>query len=273
MRQRGTSGESSARFRIYDELIDGIPPDLRIERCVVGMHWIAIDTAGGLGLSMAPIEGERQSPLAGTIAGRRVREVAQWAKSWNALEASIGVAAINAWHNRRASVEACFGPIDHLLSTTSVFSEIGPVVAGRKVTVIGHFPDLDQLDPICTLSILERKPLAGDYPDPACEYILPEQEFVFMTGVTLINKTLPRLLELSRNARVVLVGPSVPLSPVLFAHGVSLLAGTVVRDATKVFNHIMEGGDRSIFKNGASTIRLERERALSGQAQATALGA
>ena len=38
-------------------------------------------------------------------------------------------------------------------------------------------------------------------PDPACEYILSEQDVVIMTATTLINKTMPRLLALSRNAR------------------------------------------------------------------------
>ena len=48
--------------------------------------------------------------------------------------------------------------------------------------------------PLCRLSILERDPVLGDYPDSACEYILPEQDYVFITGMTLVNKTLPHLL-------------------------------------------------------------------------------
>ena len=36
--------------------------------------------------------------------------------------------------------------------------------------------------------------LWDDFLDSACEYILPEQDFVFITGMTLTNKTLPRLL-------------------------------------------------------------------------------
>ncbi len=37
---------------------------------------------------------------------------------------------------------------------------------------------------------------------------------------------------------------------------VNLLAGTIIQDMNRVINHIAEGGDRSIFKNGAKTIRL-----------------
>jgi uncharacterized protein (DUF4213/DUF364 family) len=247
-------------FTIYDRLINGIPAAARIGQCVCGIHWIAIRSDAGVGLSMAPVEGERRSDAAGTIAGRRLKEVAGWAKSWNALEAAIGVAAINSWYNAPSTLESAFGPIAALTSETSVFAEIGPVIEGKKVTVIGHFPDLDLIAPVCSLSILERRPEPGDFPDPACEFILPHQDFVFMTGVTFINKTLPRLLELSRTARIVLVGPSVPLSPIFFDYGVDRLAGTVVMEEEAVFKHVMEGGDKSIFNSGAKRIRLDKSR-------------
>ena len=60
---------------------------------------------------------------------------------------------------------------------------------------MGHFPLVEkQLGRKCSLSILEREPEGADFLDSACEYILPEQDFVFITGMTLTNKTLPRLL-------------------------------------------------------------------------------
>jgi uncharacterized protein (DUF4213/DUF364 family) len=83
---------------------------------------------------------------------------------------------------------------------------------------------------VCELSILEKRPIPGDYPDSACEFLLPTQDFVFATGVTLINKTFPRLLALSRKTAFILVGPSVPLAPFLFDYGVRDLQGFVVTD-------------------------------------------
>jgi uncharacterized protein (DUF4213/DUF364 family) len=104
-------------------------------------------------------------------------------------------------------------------------------VRGKKVAVIGHFMHLEQtLGGSCELSILERRPGPGDYPDSACEFILPEQDFVFSTGVTLINKTLPRLLELSRRQGMILAGPTVPLAPPLFGFGALDLQGLVITD-------------------------------------------
>ena len=63
----------------------------------------------------------------------------------------------------------------------------------------------------------------GDYPDSASESLLPECDYVFITGSSFVNKTIPRLLELSRNATTVMIGPSTPASPILFDYGVDVI--------------------------------------------------
>ena len=83
---------------------------------------------------------------------------------------------------------------------------------------------------------------ALDTPDPACEYVLPKSDYTFITGVTIINKTAPRLLDLAANATTVFVGPSVVMAPFLFRWGVDMLAGSVVADPDKA---------RFAVKNGA----------------------
>jgi uncharacterized protein (DUF4213/DUF364 family) len=77
-----------------------------------------------------------------------------------------------------------------------------------------------------------------------------------MTGVTLTNKTLPRLMELGARAQMVLVGPSVPLAPLWFGKGIAFLAGTAVLEAERLWKHVALGGDRSIFQHGAHTVKL-----------------
>ena len=88
-----------------------------------------------------------------------------------------------------------------------------------------------------------------DTPDPACEYIIPEQDYLFMTGVTFTNKTMTRLLELARmgnKPHTVLVGPSVVPSPVFFDLGVECLAGSVVVDPEGV-RALVERGSGQLF--------------------------
>lgn len=86
------------------------------------------------------------------------------------------------------------------------------------------------LDAAKQVYILERHPKPGDYPDSACEYLLPECDTVLITGSSMVNKTLPRLLELCKNAYVILTGPTVPLCPALLDFGIDRLAGMVVTD-------------------------------------------
>ena len=74
---------------------------------------------------------------------------------------------------------------------------------------------------------LERNLQPGDWPDSACEYVLPECDFVFISSSSFVNKTAPRLIELSRHVHTVLVGPSTPLNPVLFDAGVDTITGFV----------------------------------------------
>ncbi|WP_418550405.1 Rossmann-like domain-containing protein, partial [Hungatella sp.] len=82
------------------------------------------------------------------------------------------------------------------------------------------------------------------------EYILPDMDYIYITGFTLVNKTLPRLLELGKNARVVLVGPSVPMAPVLFEFGVRELAGTLITDTEKTERLVRFGSHRAVVRSG-----------------------
>ena len=71
------------------------------------------------------------------------------------------------------------------------------------------------------------------------------------TVMTFINKTLPRLLQLIRpEAKVILVGPSVPLTPLLAAYGATDLDGFCVTDAALADEVIRRGDNRSIFSAG-----------------------
>lgn len=117
--------------------------------------------------------------------------------------------------------------------------------ASKNVVVVGHFPHVERIAEYANLTVLERNCAHDlDTPDPACEYVLPDADFAFFTGVTLINKTAPRLLELASGAETVLVGPSVVMSPTLFEHGADVLAGSVVADPEKVRFAVKNGAGR-----------------------------
>jgi hypothetical protein len=244
-------------WELYDELIDGIPTDLVVEDCLVGLHWVLVRSAG-TGMAMTPGEGSRRHRLGTDLRGGSVRELAGASKSWNFLEAAIGMAAMNSWYNAPSTLERAWKPGVSRVGDSSLFEEWQGRIEGRKVAVIGHFPGLEPFAQSCQLSILERKPQDGDFPDPACEYILPEQDVVIATGTTMMNKTLPRLLALSRG-EFALTGPTTPLSPRLLSRGVTQLAGSAVLEEREVWRHVAEAGDRSVFKHGTRMVRYTKE--------------
>jgi uncharacterized protein (DUF4213/DUF364 family) len=216
-------------WTIYDELIEEIPPECVVDEAVRGNHWTMVRSGKGVGLAMTLRDESRPRTLPDLCAGMPLRDLASAAKFWNFTDAALGVAAINAYRNspERPPVQAALDRGEVI----GAFEVWRNRAAGKKAAVIGHFPNLEQtLGDVCELYVLEKKPLPGDYPDSACEYLLPLMDFVFATGVTLINKTFPRLLALSQKCGLILVGPTVPLAPLLFDHGVRDLQGFVVTD-------------------------------------------
>jgi uncharacterized protein (DUF4213/DUF364 family) len=247
-------------WEIYDALIEAVPPESRVQACLAGLHWFAVRSEG-TGLAMTPREGGGCLSRAGEIAGMRTLDLASALTSWNLPEAALGLAAINSALNAGTPVGRSAGLYPGQRMDEDVFTYLLDELRGKKVAVVGHFRNLERLQALCELSILERLPQAGDFPDPACEWILPEQDYVIITATTLINKTLPRLLDLSRNARVVLAGPSTPLTSKLFQFGIDMLAGLVVEDETRVWTVIQEGGRHEIFHRGSRKVNLTREAA------------
>ena len=243
---------------IYDRLIAGISPGTTATACLVGSTWTIVD-ADAMGMAMTYRGGaHEEGPGSGgpPLAGRPLVELAALVKSWDLRRASLGVAAINAFYNAPARVQSWVAHPLHQLRSPGSFTSMLERMTGKKVAVIGHFPGLEAVRDRCELSILERNPQDGDLPDFAAEYVLPEQDYVFITGTALTNKTLPRLLTLSAAATVVLVGPSVPLVPWWFEYGIDVLAGTVVIDGARVWSSCMEGAHRGVFEAGAWMIEI-----------------
>ena len=248
------------RWHLYDELIDSVPHDQRVKSFVYGDHWLMVESdAGGVGLAQhfPPILGAAKPPLSPyEIIDHPLRTVAERIKSWDFNVASIGLAALNAANNTLALAPQ--SPISQGVNCLpgNAFDFFLTEATGKKVAVIGHFPGLRMLRQHCDMCILERNPQPGDLPDAAAEYVLPEQDIVFVTGTTFINKTITRLLELTPKAKVFMVGPSTPMHPLLFEHGFSSLSGLVVEDAAGVARALKDDDCEAIFASGGLKVNL-----------------
>lgn len=222
-------------FSLYDTLIDEIPessaPVTRTAKC---RNWTLIETASSSGISMTT-GGDSVAPLyPGGFTGLSLKDAAKAAKSWNFSGASFGHAAINAYYNTKARLEESdwYLPIENHYTWDMDFS-------GKTVGVIGHMHITDEMHRAAEkVFVLERSPQPGDYPDSACDFILPQCDIIIITGSSLINKTLPHLLEINPDAYTILTGGSVPMCPALLDHGIDMLAGLVLTEREAVRDRI-----------------------------------
>ncbi|HXX18325.1 MAG TPA: DUF364 domain-containing protein [Candidatus Acidoferrum sp.] len=244
-------------WTIYDELIASVPPDSVVSGYLAGLSWFLVRSTG-VGAAMRPREDWGTLPESSRTTGIKTRDLACWIKSWDWYEAALGLAAVNSHLNAPTTLQRAWGSLSDPNASEDVFTRVLDDLRGKKVAVVGHFFNLQRIAAVCELSIFERRPGPGDLPDPACEYILGEQDVVIITGSALINKTLPRLLELSRQARVIVAGPSTPLTPILMEHGVELLGGLVVHDEDLVWRMVGQGGRHELFDHGSRMVTFSR---------------
>ena len=225
-------------WKIYDDLLGVIPTDIRVRAVEQGPKWTRVLTdqpSCGIALSMnddfhhLPDISWRGLPLV---------ELAQQAKNWNFALASVGMAAVNSYYSHPdIAAQHGFLRTQHPAHWGDMFVPYSGVSADKNVAIIGHFPFAPQhFMRSRKFCMLERNLQNGDLPDSAAEYILPEADYVFISGSAWVNKTMPRLLELSQEAHNVIVGPSTTLAPSLLTkYRVTTVTGLVAQAPEKLF--------------------------------------
>ena len=222
-------------FALYDLLIEGIHPDAVIRNTLMGECWTAVETAGHFGMAMTTPVDTAPRMLGGDYTGMQMKELAAAAKSWNLEEAGFGMAAVNAFYNTPEKLEqlGAYEPFDNYCTD-------GVDLKDKRIGVIGHLNMPSSVyEQAKEVLILERNPRPGDYPDSACDFLLPACDVVIMTASTLVNKTLPHLLDLCQNAYTILAGPSCPMCPGLLDLGIDRIAGLVNTDVKGMQDKIL----------------------------------
>ena len=197
-----------------------------------------------------PHPSHRPVKNAGDLTKLSALELVQYARSNNVLEASIGLAAINSL----IDIDEARCVRENALD---VLAQKG---RGKNIAIVGHFPWIPKLRTIArTLWVIEQSPQEGELPAEAAEEVLPQADVVGLTGTSFINHTVERLLDLSKNSFVVIVGPTTPLSPVLFDYGVDILAGVKVVEPDKTIRSISQGAIFSQME-GVRLVTMTKER-------------
>ena len=134
---------------------------------------------------------------------------------------------------------------------------------GKKVAIVGSFPFVPRLRrKVGQLWVLERHPVQGEWGAEEASNIIPQADVVAITGTSLINHTFEELIKLCRpEAFVLVLGPTTPLSPVLFDYGADVISGTLITDPEKVLRYISQGASfRQIKRSkGVKLLTLARD--------------
>ena len=221
-------------MKILDDLISGLGGDCVVREVHTCVFWTAVVSRNCGLASTFREEHPHHGRVRGVsnLSGKPALELAEYAKSDNLLEASIGMATINSLID-----------IDEAKCVKgNAFDILAEKGRDKNIAMVGHFPWTPELRNIARkLWVIEQNPREGDFAAEAAEDILPKADVVGITGTSFINHTLEKLLDLSRGSFTVMVGPTSPLSPVLFDYGVDVISGIKVVAPDKMIRSISEG--------------------------------
>ena len=240
-------------MKILDDLISGLRGDAAAREVRVGRFCTAV-WSRACGLASTGGLGDHEHGVtfvqdAGGLAGGSGRELAALAYSDSPLEAGIGLAAIN-------SLLEVDETLCREINAGDLLIERG---RGKKVVLVGHFPFVPALrEAAARLWVLELRPQPGDMAAEEAVAIVPQADIVAITGSAFINHTIEGLLALCRpDSLVMVLGPTTPLSPVLFGHGADVISGTQVVDPELALRCLSEGATFRQMR-GVRLLTMER---------------
>lgn len=245
-----------------------------VERAVLGLFFsgVRLNTGHG-GLCYTPIKEIPQAvccpssakamPLSGQLSGRKAMDYLADIWSENILKKALGIAVLNALST------FCWDKMNYrdyeLVYGLDAFDELTFSQADKVVVIGALVPILRRLRTekmdfrVLEMDPATLKPYEMPFYAPAdqANLYLPQADCAVITGVTLLNDTLPNLLAMAKpGANILVTGPTASMLPdAMFRRGVTLLGGIVVTKADELLDVISEGGSGYHFF-GKSAERL-----------------
>ncbi len=223
-------------MNILKDIIARLEKGIKIREIRRGPLWTGV-VSKRCGLASALNEGGCES---GGIArdataymGTTADELAALSFSESIPEASLGMAAINSLID--PGIETCQEG-----DAAAFILETG---RGKNVSMIGHFPFVDRIKDVAkNLWVIEKRPRPGDFQEGESKHFLPKSDVITISSTTLINHTLSDLLKLCPADSIkILLGPTTPMSTILFDYGIDIISGSFVTDTALVLANISKG--------------------------------
>ena len=234
---------------------------MTVEKAVFGLFFSGVKLSDGHGgLCFTPVKeipeavccpsSARAMPLSGRLSGRSVQSYLDDIFCDNILRKTLGIAALNALS------AACWARMPEKPYTLKLgrdaFDDL-EIRPEEKAVVVGALvPMIKKLKQAkADFHILEMDPstLKADempfyaHSSRAAEFV-PDADVLVITGVTVLNDTLPGLLEMAKpGAQIIVTGPTASMMPdAFFKRGVTSLGGIAVTKPDQLLDIIAEGG-------------------------------
>ena len=241
-------------MEILQELLENLKIDVPVTAVVVGPHLMAVASQRlGLAANLHSSEGgesvSSEKEMA-TLVGRSTRDLANWLMEDKWQRAGIGMASLN------SSLEIDYARL-HEINAKRIIADRA---ADKNLMVVGHFPFVETMRPnVRNLWVMEKQPRAGDISEDEGYQLLSEADVVAITGSSLINHTFERIMFSCRPGSFkIMLGPSTPLSPILFDYGLDVIGGALVEDAKTVLAMVEEGAGFRQLK-GVRTVVMVKD--------------
>ena len=226
-------------MKILDDLISTLNFDAEVRDIRQGFfHTGVLTRYCGLAANLPRDALKQEGTLvkeAGFLLDKTPRELAHMAYSESILDAAIGLATINSL--LEVDLHSC-----KELNAADLIIQKGE---NKNVAIVGHFPFLPRVrEKAKALWVIEKNPREGDHRETDAERFIPQSQVVAITGTSLTNHSLEHLLKLCHpKAYIVMLGDTVPLSPLLFDYGVHALSGARVDDADMALRCVSQGAN------------------------------
>ena len=220
-------------MKVLEDLISNMNSHLVEDVCIGAFSTFVLSKNCGLSTTQRENKCTRQRTKdSGSLIRKDVKELAEYVLSDNLIEASLGMAAIN------SALPVEREKLIHL-NAKELIRKKGK---GKTVCVIGNFPFFDKIKiEFEKFFIFERNPRDDELLEKDIPEYLPQADVIALTATSFINHTFEDILKHARkDAFTVVLGPSTPLSPLLFDYGADALSGSLVRDIPSVIAQVKE---------------------------------
>ena len=232
-----------------------------VERAVFGLFFSGVKLSTGHGgLCFTPVKeipeavccpsSAKAMPLSGKLGGRSVKSYLDDLSHINILRKTLAIATLNA-------LSACYWEenknLEYKIETDVDSFDVMEIPQGKKSVVIGALvPMLKKLlaaDADFKVLEMDSRTLKGKElehfaPAKDAALYLPDSDLDVITGVTILNDTLPDLLAMCKpGADILVTGPTAGMIPdAFFKRGVTVMGGILVTKPDELLDVISEGG-------------------------------